>query len=149
MIKPEFGKPGPGYMTRTEFNLMKHINHKDLRMIESDIKAVRSNLKAKEWVLAQKARIPRQDSIDALEGKYRLDYYKYSSLCYIYAVILHVPEEEAIRILGRYPVDFLNNAIYEELYGTNRYEKVMDEYNELMNIPEILNYIEYFGGKWK
>lgn len=133
-------------MTQTDKNLMKHINHKDLRMIESDIKAVRTNLKAKEWVLAQKARIPRQDSIDALEGKYRLDYYKYSSLCYIYAVIKHVPEEEAIRILERYPIDFMNNAIYEELYGTNRYEKVMDEYNELMDVPEIIKYMEYFGG---
>lgn len=133
-------------MTQTDKNLMKHIRWKDLRIIKSDIKAIRSNLKSQEWVLAQKERIPRQDSIDALEGKYRHNYYIHSSLCYIYAVIDSVPEEEATRILERYPIDFLNNAIYEELYGTNRYTEVMDKYEELMNVPEIIKYMEYFGG---
>lgn len=128
------------------FNLTKHMVFKNLQTISSDMKAVQSNLKAKQWVLEQKHKIPMQAQIEGIESKYKLDYFKYSSLCYIYAIIKHARDEEAERILSKYPINFLSTAIYEELWGTNRYEKIMDEYNEKMDIPEIKKYMEYFGG---
>ena len=129
------------------FNLTKHIANKNLLSIQSDIRARRSNMKAKQWVLEQKQKIPTQAQIDVIEKQYELDYFVYSSLCYIYAVIKHAKEEEADRILnGHYQLKFLSLAIYEELFGTNRYEKVMDEYKELIEIPEVEKFMEYFGG---
>ena len=65
----------------------------------------------------------------------------------MYAVIKHATKDEAERILnGYYQISFIHLAIYEELFGTTRYEKVMDEYRELIEIPEVEKFMEYFGG---
>lgn len=134
-------------MTQTMFNLQKHIANRNLLSIQSDIKARRSNMKAKQWVLEQKQKLPMQAQIDVIEKQYELDYAVYSTLCYMYAVIKHATEDEAERILnGYYQISFIHLAIYEELFGTVRYEKVMDEYRELIEIPEVEKFMEYFGG---
>lgn len=134
-------------MTQTMFNLTKHIANKNLLSIQSDIRARQSNMRAKQVVLEKKHKLPMQAQIDVIESQYKLDYFVYSSLCYIYAVIKHAKEDEVERILnGYYKLEYIHLAIYEELFGTSRYEKVMDEYKELIEIPEVEKFMEYFGG---
>lgn len=130
-------------MTQTMFNLTKHMVFKNLQTISSDMKAVRSNMKAKQWVLNNANKIPRQAQIDSIESMYDLDYHKYFTLCCIYAVVKHTEDEEAAIILNKYPLDRIMLAISEELHGTKRFEKVLETFSELMDVPEIEAYRNY------
>ncbi len=133
-------------MVQIDRKLKNYTKWKDkdlsLKMIASEMNAVKSYLGSKAWVLKQQHKL-QQAQIDVIEQKYKLDFYKYNTLAYEYAVIKNTTPETATTIINRYPLNLLHAAIKIELCD-KEYNKILDEVEELLSIPEVIDYNNYF-----
>ena len=64
-------------MTQTEKNLTKMIQQAPLTRLESELRTIKNDLKAKEYVLSNKDKLPRQEMITSIEERYKLDFKKF------------------------------------------------------------------------
>ena len=132
-------------MTQTEKNLTKMIQQHSLDRLKSELRTIKNDLKAKDYVLSNKDKLPRQEMITSIEERYKLDFKKFLTTAAIYAVVKHIEDEDLRQhILTLHPPYEIMDSITEELYGTETYDNIMETYEDIVNIPNADKYYEYF-----
>lgn len=131
-------------MTKTEQVLQKMLINPHLKSIESSLTKIKHNLQAHEMILSRSHKL-KPALLRNTEEKYKLDMKKYQTAMLIYAVVKCIEDEDLQQhILIQNPPYKLMDSVEDELYGTSIYDRVMDEYNELLDDEQVHNYNKYF-----